>query len=250
MLADERKELILVKLARKGRVLSSDLMHEFQVSEDTVRRDLKELAESGKLKKVHGGAIANTTVPYAYAERKDLNIESKNKIAEIAARLVTDGMLIFVDGGTTAMQVGSHLPKDLRATFVTHSVAIALQFSSSLPNSKTIIIGGQVSPELLITNGPNHLEQAKQFKPDLALIGVHGLTVDSGGTVENYEDAVLKSAFVHNAAETVLLAGKEKLGFIAGFVVCTTDDISYLISDASSQDLEPFASRGIICWNE
>lgn len=249
MLAEERKELILKLLSHKGRVLSSELMQAFQVSEDTVRRDLKELAEAGKLKKVHGGAIANTTVPYLYSERKALNIESKSKIGEIAARLIHDGMLIFVDGGTTAIQLIPHLRKDLRATFVTHSVTIALQLSSLL-NSKTIILGGQVSPELLITNGPNHLEQARQFKPDLAIIGVHGLTIDAGGTVENYEDAVLKNAFVANAAETVVLAGKEKLGFIAGFVVCAIDDISYLISDADMTELEPFAERGIICWNE
>jgi DeoR/GlpR family transcriptional regulator of sugar metabolism len=248
VLAEERRKQILERLSHQGQVLSADLVREFGVSEDTVRRDLKDLADAGLLKKVHGGAMPTTTVPYDYGERQALNVESKSAIAQRATSLVREGSLIFIDGATTSAQLIQHLPPGLKATFVTHSVATAAALAA-LKRSETILLGGKVIPELLITTGPELIEQARQFMPDLAIISAHGVSVAGGATVESYDDAVVKREFVRSSGETVVLAGYEKLGFIASYIVAGLKDISYLISDAEASQLQPFVDAGLTVWS-
>lgn len=247
MLAEERRNKILERLSHKGQVLSADLVKEFGVSEDTIRRDLKDMADAGLLKKVHGGAMPTTTVPYEYGERQSLNIPAKSAIAQRASELVRDGMLIFVDGATTTAQIVHHLPPNLKATFVTHSVATASALSE-LHRAEIILLGGKVIPELLITSGPQSIETAKKFMPDLAIISVHGISVAGGATDENYDDAVLKSEFIRNSGETAVLAGHEKLSFIGAYKIAGVKELSYLISDGDNDQLRPFARAGITVW--
>lgn len=247
MLAEERRKQILVRLARTGQVLSAELVRDFAVSEDTIRRDLKEMAEAGLLKKVHGGAMSSTTVPYNYKARKNLNLDAKSAISERAVDLLHDKMLIFVDGSTTVAQLRHHIPKDIRTTFVTHSVATAAAFGE-LPQAEVILLGGRVIPDLLITSGPQLVEQAKQFRPDLTIIGVHGLTTTAGATVENYDDALIKQEFIRNSAETAILAGQEKLGFVGAYFVAKPSEIDYLVSDADPEQLKPFSKIGMTVW--
>lgn len=247
MLAEERRKQILERLSQKGQVLSADLVQEFGVSEDTIRRDLKEMADAGLLKKVHGGAMPNTTVPYDYGARQSLNVTAKSAIAQRASELIRDGMLIFVDGATTTVQIVHHLPPALKATFVTHSVATATALSE-LQRAEIILLGGKVIPELLITAGPQSIEQAKQFMPDLAIVSVHGISVAGGATVESYDDAILKSEFIRNSGETAVLAGHEKLSFLGSYKVAGLRDLSYLISDGDNDQLRPFARAGLTVW--
>ena len=247
MLAEERRKQILKRLSQEGQVLSADLVKEFGISEDTIRRDLKELADAGMLKKVHGGAMATTTVPYEYGARQELNIPAKSAMARRAVTLIQDGMLIFVDGGTTTVQIASHLPPNIKATFVTYSVPTATALSA-FPRAEVILLGGKIIPDLLITTGPELIQHAKQFMPDLAIIGVHGLTSAAGATVESYDDALVKRQFIENTAEVAVLAGQEKLGFIASYFVAHLSELSYLISDADDERLKPFVESGLTIW--
>lgn len=248
MLAEERRKQILERLALNGQVLAADLVRDFSVSEDTIRRDLKELADAGALKKVHGGAVISTTVPYDYTARSTANVASKDKIAKRAVSLVEDGMLIFVDGGTTAAQIVNHLRPDLKATFVTHSLSTARALSV-LRRSEIILLGGRVVTELLITTGPESIELCKQFKPALSIISVHGITVADGCTVENYDDALIKREFIRNSADVAVLAGEEKLGFVASYLVANLIDVSYLICNATADRLKPFTDAGVSVWS-
>lgn len=247
MLANERKKQIMVRLSASGQVLAADLIKEFGVSEDTIRRDLKELADAGQLKKVHGGAVALTTVPYDYSARKTLNIEAKSALAQSVVKLIRDGMVIFIDGGTTCAQLPYHLPVNLKATFITHSIPTALALGQ-LPHLKVIILGGQVISDLLVTTGPEVVAQANRFRPDISLISAHGITIDDGATVESWEDASIKEAFVRNSAETVVLAGHEKIGFKASYCIAEIKEIAYLVSDASEAQLSPFRNAGLTVW--
>lgn len=247
MLADERKKQILIRLSSTGQVQTADLIKEFKVSEDTIRRDLKEMADAGQLKKVHGGAVSLTTVPFDYTSRKALNVQAKSAMARRVNSLIRDGMVIFVDGGTTCAQLAYELPPMIRATFITHSVATAMALCQ-LPNSKVIILGGEVISELLIAAGPELVSQANRFKPDLSVISAHGLTLDDGATVESWADACVKEVFVRNSAETVMLAGQEKIGFCASYCIATVKDFAYLISDASPAQLASFSEAGLTVW--
>jgi DeoR/GlpR family transcriptional regulator of sugar metabolism len=244
VLAEERRQLILRKLARDGQIRSAELIKEFNFSEDTIRRDLKDLADAGLLKKVHGGAMASTSVPYAHAARVELNVEAKSALAQKATTLIKDGMLVFVDGGTTTAQIANHLSPALQLRFITHSIPTALALSA-LPRAKVILLGGQIIPELLIASGPDVIEQARHFRPDLAIVSVHGITASAGATVESFEDASTKRKLIENSAEVVVLAGLEKVGFVASYAVATIAQIDYLISDAPVKMLQPFEEGGI-----
>jgi DeoR/GlpR family transcriptional regulator of sugar metabolism len=246
VLPQERQKQILTRLQSRGQVLVQDLVRELTVSEDTIRRDLKDLAQSGLLKKVHGGAVLLSSVPYSHRERLSLNREAKRKLANIAAELVQSNMLIFVDGATTTLELPAAL-EDLslnKITFVTHSPVMA-QRLSELGFAEIILLGGKLIKDLLITAGLDSIKQAEQFRPDLSIISAHGLSVPAGATVESWEDALLKRAFVERSAETVVIAGQEKLGYEASHMVLPTEKISYLVTDASKSDCLGFQDKGV-----
>ena len=247
MLAEERRKKILARLSKDGQVLSTDLVRELDVSEDTIRRDLKELADARLLKKVHGGAMAMTTVPYDYSARQDLNVAKKSEIARRSMSLIRAGMLIFVDGGTTTLPLAGHLPVDFQGTFVTYSLPTAMALAN-LRRSEVILLGGKLLPDLLLTTGPAQISAARQFKPDISILSVHGITAAAGATVENYEDSLIKRTFIQNSAEVVVLAGAEKIGFVASYLVADLGEISYLISDAEEDKLRQFVDSGITIW--
>src|SRR5690349_23360893 len=121
VLKEERQQQILERLHRDGKVLATELSQSFNTSEDTVRRDLRELGEAGLLLRVHGGALLRSPVAAPYAARQNQASEAKAAIAEAAAGLVRPGQVIILDGGTTTTQVARHLPRDLQATVITTS---------------------------------------------------------------------------------------------------------------------------------
>jgi DeoR/GlpR family transcriptional regulator of sugar metabolism len=105
MLTSQRKQLILEKLGAEGQVLSRELSLHFDVSEDTIRRDLRELAAEGRLQRVHGGALPSSTAIAPFAERKTLKIDSKKSVARKGAQLISSGQVVIVDGGTTTSEL-------------------------------------------------------------------------------------------------------------------------------------------------
>ncbi|MCC7527820.1 MAG: DeoR/GlpR transcriptional regulator, partial [Candidatus Melainabacteria bacterium] len=147
MLNDERKNRILEALNQKGRVLSQELVNDLRVSEDTIRRDLKDLAEAGLLKRVHGGALPVGKVTFQFSKREKESPAEKNTIARRAASFVKDRQVIFIDGGTTTAQVSAHLKPDLIATFITNCLPTAMRLSE-LPRLDVRVLGGHVTPEL------------------------------------------------------------------------------------------------------
>lgn len=244
MFTEERRERILSHLHTKRKASSAELAQELKVSEDTIRRDLKELAENGLVKKVHGGAMAVSTVPFEYSARVELNLEGKRRMAAEAAKLIRSGMLVFIDGGTTTGLISEFLPAGLSATFITHSAANAIAFSNCR-SSKIILLGGIMVPELLINEGAEVLEAIEQFNADLAIISVQGLDIEHGATVGHYQDGLVKTAFVRRASELAVVAGKEKLGFALHYTVCDIKEIDYLVTDEKKAGLKRFDEVGL-----
>ncbi len=143
MLKEERQQQILGYLQTHGRVLAGELSKQLGVSVDTIRRDLRELSESGKMQRVHGGALPRSPVAGTYQERAQQWPETKAAIARAALRLIHDGQVILLDGGTTTLQVAQRLPLELRATLVTNSPLIAAALADH-PCSEVILIGGRL----------------------------------------------------------------------------------------------------------
>ena len=141
MLTEERRRRILEMLHQDGKVLASQLTEVFDVSEDTIRRDLNELAASGQIQRVHGGALPPTPAGGSYAARQHQQPQAKAEIAQAAMQLIRDHQVILLDGGTTPLQVAQRLPRTLQATVITHSPPIATALAEH-PTVEVIVVGG------------------------------------------------------------------------------------------------------------
>jgi DeoR/GlpR family transcriptional regulator of sugar metabolism len=246
LLTDERKNKILELLGEKGKVLSSDLTSRLGVSEDTIRRDLKDLAEAGLLKRVHGGALPVGHVPFRYDKREKIAVDEKSAIARAAASHVKNGQIVFVDGGTTTALVASFLPADLKVTFITYSLPTAMRLAAA-GNIEVILLGGRVQKELLLTLSPSTLNEIGAIAADLCLLSLESLDTEYGATVSNIEDAAVKRAMLDHAAETIALGGAEKLGTVSPYRVAPLKDFSMLITDQTAPQalIDEMASTGL-----
>src|SRR6202789_3567589 len=127
MLTAQRKKLILGRLAAEGQIVAKDLAQELGTSDDTIRRDLRELAKMGKLQRVHGGALPASAAVGDLREREQVSPQEKVVLGRVGAAMLRPGQVVILDGGTTALQVARHLDPDLRATLVTHSPTVAVE---------------------------------------------------------------------------------------------------------------------------
>src|SRR5437868_6946954 len=130
MLTAQRKQLILSRLAAAGQIVAKDLADELGTSEDTIRRDLRELAQQGKLQRVHGGALPASLAVGDLKVREQVSVHEKLALGRHGASMVQDGQVVILDGGTTAIQVARHLAPELRATVITHSPNVAVELAA------------------------------------------------------------------------------------------------------------------------
>ncbi|CAM7270292.1 DeoR/GlpR family DNA-binding transcription regulator [Citrobacter sp. Cs237] len=218
MLTDQRKKLILDLLAAEGQVLSKSLSSRFAVSEDTIRRDLRELAAEGRLQRVHGGALPASSAAGTFVERKTLKTDAKKRLAQKGATLISNGQVVIVDGGTTTTELIACLPDDLNITVVTHSPGIALGLVNH-PLIEIILIGGRVYKHSIVTVGAAAVEGIRNIQADLFFMGATGIHPEVGLTTGDYEEACIKRAFSARAAETIVLASPEKINTASPFAI-------------------------------
>lgn len=218
MLTSQRKRLILEQLGSEGQVLSKDLSLQFAVSEDTIRRDLRELAAEGALQRVHGGALPASDATATFAERKSLRMDSKKRVAQQGAALISSGQVVIIDGGTTTAQLITFLPHDLSITVVTHSPGIALGLVE-YPLIDVILVGGKLFKHSIVTTGTTTIEGIAAIHADLFFMGVTGIHAEAGLTTGDYEEASVKRAFSQRAAETIVLASAEKINAASPYVI-------------------------------
>lgn len=144
MLAAERRELLLDLLARTGKIVAKDVAAELGISEDSVRRDLRDLAAEGLCQRVYGGALPASPAVVDYEARQAVAPDGKRKVASVAAALVRPGGSVILDGGTTALAVARTLPEDLACTVITHSPTIATALIDH-PRAELFLLGGASS---------------------------------------------------------------------------------------------------------
>ncbi|ENN8436745.1 DeoR/GlpR transcriptional regulator [Enterobacter kobei] len=218
MLTSQRKQLILEKLGAEGQVQSKALSILFDVSEDTIRRDLRELAAEGRLQRVHGGALPSSSAIVPFAERQSVKMDAKRKVAQKGAQLISSGQVVIIDGGTTTSELITFLPPDLRITVVTHSPSIALGLVNH-PAIEVILIGGRLYKHSIVAVGAAAIEGIENIHADLFFMGVTGIHPEAGLTTGDFEEACIKRAFSGRAAETVVLASPEKINTASSFVI-------------------------------
>jgi DeoR/GlpR family transcriptional regulator of sugar metabolism len=246
MLTAERRQHILEALRRDGKVHASALSVALEVSEDTIRRDLRELAEAGLLQRVHGGALPRSPAEASYAVRQKQSFSAKLAIAQAALQLVRDDQVILMDGGTTTLQVAEHMPMHLRATVITNSPPIAVALADH-EHVEVVLIGGRLLKSSRVAIGAAAIEGLRRVRADLCMLGVCSLHHDIGITVPDLEESYVKRAMIDSAAEVVALAAVEKIGTAAPYLVGPIDELTHLATEREATDelLEPYRRLGL-----
>ncbi|MGP0869934.1 DeoR/GlpR family DNA-binding transcription regulator [Serratia sp. CY81684] len=218
MLTSQRKKIILEKLAQDGQVLAKQLSELFGLSEDTVRRDLRELDAEGLLQRVHGGALPVSSAIASFAERNQLESGAKRAIAKAAAALIAPGQVVIIDGGTTSAELVRQLPLSLNATIVTHSPSVAVGLADH-PTVEVILIGGRLYKHSIVSVGAAAVEAMSHIRADTYFMGVTGVHPTAGLSTGDLEEAYIKRALAARAAETVVLASAAKLNAASQYAI-------------------------------
>ncbi len=246
MLKEERHRLILREVNIHNKVLIADLSDKFDVSEDTVRRDLHELANSGKIQKVRGGALSKSYSGYSYHEQDIYAYREKNLIARKAVNLLKDGMLVLISGGSTNLEIARLIPPELKVTFLTVSLSTAMQLLEH-PVSETIFIGGQLSKSAKISVGGEVIGKLSEVRPDICFLGTNGIDASAGITESDWEVVIVKKAMIQASSKVVLCAIAEKLNTVQRIKVCDLNQIDLLVTelDPLSELLTPYRNTGV-----
>lgn len=240
MYATERQNLIERLLGDEGRVSVVDLSQRFDVTTETVRRDLDLLERSGSLRRVHGGAVAleraSTTEP-SLIERQSRHSAAKSAIARRALEALGAGFRgsVFIDAGTTTAAVATQLastPSTDGLDVVTHALPIATVLAGGGPASLTVI-GGRVRGLTAAAVGAETVHAIGTLRPDIAFVGANGLSADFGVSTPDPDEAAVKTAIVRAARRVVVVADSDKLGreLLVSFARLT--DIDVLVTDAA-----------------
>ena len=235
MLTRQRKGDILRRLKADGQIVAKALSQELGCSEDTIRRDLREMAAEGLLQRVHGGALPASPALAGFAERLQVTPAGKVAIGQAAARMARPGQVIFLDGGTTAAQVARHLAPELEATVVTHSPSVAVELAGH-PRVTVELIGGRLFKHSLVTVGAVAMEALGRIRPDIFFMGVTGLHGDFGLTTGDAEEAAVKRALCRLSAETIVLASSEKLGAVSPCLVVPLAEVDVVLTEGKVAD--------------
>jgi len=209
MLKKERQEFILREINLHNKVLTSDLCEAIQVSEDTIRRDLTELSEEGKVIKVHGGALSRS-FHAAFQATGIYSHDNKKVIAQKAVSLIRDGMFILTTGGTTIQELAKALPEHLRATFFTGSLPAALEYIQH-PGIEVIFIGDRISKTSRITVGGDAITKIRQINADICFLGINAIDIEQGLTDNDWDVVQIKKAMIQSSKKVIGLTISEKL---------------------------------------
>jgi DeoR/GlpR family transcriptional regulator of sugar metabolism len=228
MLTTQRKQTILSRLQRDGQFVAKSFSEELGISEDTVRRDLRELAADGLLQRVHGGALPASAAVGDLKVRAQLATDDKRALGRAGAALVQPGQVLILDGGTTALQLVQYLPLDLKATVVTHSPSIAVALAEHV-HVEVLMLGGRLFRHSMVNVGASVIEGAARLRADLYFMGVTGVHAEAGLTTGDFEEAAVKRALHARAAETVVLATPDKLGAASAFTVAPLKELAALV---------------------
>jgi len=246
MLKKERHAFIKREIDIHNKVLSSDLSTQLNVSEDTVRRDLQELEEEGLLNKVHGGAISKS-IQFSLQNNTVYSQSEKKVIAEKAKKLIRDGMIVLLSGGTTIIEMIRSLPPDLRVTFITVSIPTALELLNH-PSSEVIFLGNKLLKNAQMSVGAEVVQKLNEIKADLCFLGTNSIDVEAGLTDLEWEVIAVKKAMIKNSKKTISLSISKKLNTVQRLTICNIEAVDVLITELDPFDpfLKPYTNKKLI----
>lgn len=230
-----RHQDILTLARQNGRVEVEDLAERLGVTLQTIRRDLTDLAGSGQLTRVHGGAVLPTgTANIGWQERRALNAEAKTRIAQAVAEMVPNGTSLILNIGTTTEAVAQALVHHRDLLVLTNNINVAQTLSAN-PNARVMVSGGQLRPADGGLVGPSAAAAIRDFRPDLAIIGCSA--VDEAGTLLDFDpdEVIVSQAILSVARSSILVADQSKFRQRAPFRIAPLSELAKVVTDAPLQ---------------
>ena len=226
---NRRRDQIMAALLEKRHVWVSHLAADLAVSEATVRRDLRRLASQEDIQIVHGGATLSPQTDYSFQAKSLRHPDAKQQIGRLAAQLVSDNDHLFLDSGTTCLQMAPLLRLKKQLSVIATSVRLAAELAS--PNVNVVLLGGHFRPSRMDTVGPLAISAMEQLRGYIAFIGADGLSSDFGPSAGDMESAYLHQVIVRCARETVLLADSSKFAASSLFRIAAWEEIDKVVTD-------------------
>lgn len=245
MLKEDRHNIILEETSTNGSSSFQLLCKKLAVSEDTIRRDIRELDSRGLLRAVRGGAVSVSRIPHHYREREHTDIEQKKVIAQKALSLLKNKQVLFFDGGTSVLELAKILPLDLNVTIITNSFPVANALEDH-PLAEVIFLGGRLNKMSFATFGNETLKGVSKFKVDIYFLGICSIST-SRLSCKDLEDAELKLAMMQHSVKTVGLCTWDKVNSESTYFITETKELDVLITekDKSTPNSESFTALGI-----
>jgi DeoR family fructose operon transcriptional repressor len=249
MYAQERQQAIAALVGDAGRLSVVELADRFDVTTETIRRDLSSLERVGLVRRVHGGAVpaqALRVLEAAVGDRDRRNTAEKERIASAALDHLPHGGCVIMDAGTTTARLAAQLPLDQRLTVVTHAVTIASQLAGH-PSVELRLLPGRVRRTTQAAVGGDTVEAVSRLRADVAFLGANGVTRDHGLSTPDHSEAAVKRAIVRHARQVVLLADAEKLGeeHLVKFADLSEVDVVITDSRACADQVAPLEAAGV-----
>ena len=248
MLAIERRNAILAKLKEDRKVVVSDLSELYNVTEETIRRDLEKLEAEGLAKKTYGGAVINESlnVELPYIVRKKSNVAGKQVIGELLAKMISDGDHIILDASSTALFVAKSIKNKKNLTVITNSIEIMIELSDR-KGWKILSTGGLMKDGALSLVGYQAIRMINSFNVDKAAFSVKGIDIRHGMTDSNESEAQVKMAFIQAAKKKILVVDSSKFNKISFTKVGEIKEVDMVITDRKPSDewLSKFEAEGI-----
>ncbi|WP_313886513.1 DeoR/GlpR family DNA-binding transcription regulator [Bacillus sp. SD088] len=237
LLSEERKRLLIDELDTHGKVRVSDLAQKLEVSNETIRRDLEALEKVKKLKRVYGGAVK---ISYEdgeppYQQRQIIQGTEKKLIGKKAASLIKDGDTIFLDTGTTILNLAKFIKNLNRLMILTNSLPVANVLKDALAQGlfrgKVILLGGELSPDQQSVSGYLCEEMLKNFYVDKAFLSVGGVSLKTGISDYDFNESSISKLAATNAKEVIVLADYSKIGVQSFTKITTLEQVDVMICD-------------------
>lgn len=246
MLKVERQNFIVHQVNLHNKVLLNDLSEQVCVSNDTIRRDLQELSEAGKIIKIHGGALSPSFHNGNQFSKEVYAYTQKKMIARKAVSLIKNGMFVLTGGGTTVIELAKALPRDLHATFISGSIPALFEYANH-PNIEVIAIGDKISKNSKITVGSEAISKIRELRVDLCFLGVNAINLKTGVSDNDWDIVQVKKAMIESAHRLVCLTISEKINSQQPIQICDSNKIDTLITELSPDDpvLVPYVKAGI-----
>ena len=237
MLAIERRRQILLKLETEGKVIVSELAKDFDVTEETIRRDLEKLDNEGLVSKTYGGAVSkqSSSLDLPFKVRKSVSVEEKQIISNLVSKLISDGERIMLDASSTAIYVVKKLKEKKNLTVITNSVEILLELADR-PDFTVLSTGGSLKEGALSLTGSSAEKMISSYHVDTAICSCKGIDIDLGVTDSNEKDSLIKQAMFNSAERKILAVDSAKFNKKSFVKVSDMSNVDVLITDQKPDD--------------